>query len=91
METPPNDAEAVAALQTRKNDNKKAVAQMPWSLPQNCDAPIEPLSEEGVEAIHSGAMRILEEIGVAFLNQEARDILKTAGCKIEGDLRVHGS
>ena len=86
METPPKRRRSGGRAANTQKRQQKAVAQMPWSLPQNCDAPTEPLSEEGVEAIHSGAMRILEEIGVAFLNQEARDILKTAGCKIEGDL-----
>ena len=33
-------------------------------------------------AIHEGAMRILEEIGVEFLNEKALRILKKAGCKI---------
>ena len=45
---------------------------MPWRLPINRDNPTEPLSEEGIQAIHETAMRILEEIGVAFLNDEAR-------------------
>ena len=43
-----------------------AIAQMPWSVPVNLDNPIEPLPPEGVEAIHDNAMRILEEIGIAF-------------------------
>ena len=45
-----------------------AVHQMPWRLPRNLDRPTEPLTEEGVQAIHDGAMRILEEIGIEFLN-----------------------
>jgi len=61
-----------------------AVAQMPWRLPQNIDAPTEPLSPEGMEAIHDGAMRILEEIGIEFLNEEALDLFKQAGCKVDG-------
>jgi trimethylamine--corrinoid protein Co-methyltransferase len=36
---------------------------MPWRVPLNTDRPTEPLGEEGVRAIHDGAMRILEEIG----------------------------
>jgi trimethylamine--corrinoid protein Co-methyltransferase len=51
------------------------IDQMPWRIPVNTDRPTEPLSPEGVEAIHDGAMRILEEIG----------ILKEAGCKVEGE------
>ncbi len=63
-----------------------ALSQMPWSIPQNIDRPIEPLTAEGVAAIHDGAMRILEEIGIVFLNPEALEILKEAGCCVEGDL-----
>lgn len=62
------------------------IEQMPWSPPVNIDRPTEPLDEEGVQAIHDGAMRILEEIGVAFLNPEAVAILKAAGgCTIDGE------
>ena len=31
--------------------------------------------------MHDGAMRVLEEIGIEFLNEEAREILKAAGCE----------
>ena len=64
----------------------EVIEQMPWSIPVLADAPIEPMPPEGVEAIHEGAMRILEEIGVVFLNPEALQILKQAGCKVEGEL-----
>lgn len=61
------------------------IGQMDWRLPVNTDRPTEPLSEEGVARVHDGAMRILEEIGVEFFNEEAKAILKEAGCKIDGD------
>ncbi len=61
-----------------------AIAQMDWRIPLNCDAPTEPLGPEGVAAIHDGAMRILEEIGIEFLNAEALEILREAGCTIRG-------
>tara|TARA_R110002126_G_scaffold55287_4_gene148807 strand:- start:326 stop:1813 length:1488 start_codon:yes stop_codon:yes gene_type:complete len=60
------------------------IDQMPWNPPLLVDRPVEPLSEEGVLAIHDGAMRILEEIGIEFLNPEALDILRAAGCTIDG-------
>ncbi|WP_102107059.1 trimethylamine methyltransferase family protein [Oceaniglobus roseus] len=61
-----------------------AIEQMPWHLPVNTDRPTEPLTEEGVQAIHDGAMRILEEIGIEFLNEEAVAILREGGCTIAG-------
>ena len=63
----------------------KAVDQMQWRIPVNPDRPVEPMGPEGVEAIHKGAMRILSEIGIRFLNDEALEIFKQAGCKVEGD------
>jgi len=59
---------------------------MPWKPPTNIDRPVEPLTEEGIAAIHDGAMRILEEIGVQFLNDEALEIFKEAGVKVDGEL-----
>lgn len=61
------------------------IDQMPWNPPVNTDRPTEPLGPEGIEAIHEGAMRILEEIGIEFYNQEAIGILREAGCTISGD------
>ncbi len=62
------------------------IDQSPWRIPVNLDRPTEPLDAEGVAAIHDGAMRILEEIGVVFLNPEALGILADAGCRVDGDL-----
>ena len=60
-----------------------AIRQAPWTIPQNRDRPVEPLDQEGIERIHNGAMRILEEIGILFLNEEALRILKDAGCDVD--------
>lgn len=60
-----------------------AIEQMPWSQPVNCDAPTEPLNAEGVQAIHNAAMRVLEDIGIEFLNDESLGILRNAGCKVQ--------
>ncbi len=62
------------------------IEQSPWRIPVNLDRPTEPLDAAGVNAIHEGAMRILEEIGVVFLNPEALAIFKQAGCIVKGDL-----
>ncbi|WP_424975505.1 trimethylamine methyltransferase family protein [Dinoroseobacter sp. S124A] len=64
----------------------QTIAQMPFKVPVNTDRPTEPLRPEGVAAIHDTAMRILEEIGIAFLNAEARAILKQAGCHVAGQV-----
>lgn len=61
-----------------------AIEQMPWRIPVNPDRPTEPLDADGVQRIHKGAMRILSEIGIEFLNPEAVTILKSAGCIVNG-------
>ncbi len=65
-----------------RRDSPQAIDQMPWRIPVNTDRPTEPLDEEGVQAIHDGAMQILENIGIEFLHPEAVDILGRAGCTV---------
>ncbi|MEM8880195.1 MAG: trimethylamine methyltransferase family protein [Pseudomonadota bacterium] len=59
-----------------------AIDQTHWRVPKLVDPPVEPLTAEGIEAIHQGAMRILSELGIVFLNAEARGVLAKAGCRI---------
>jgi trimethylamine--corrinoid protein Co-methyltransferase len=58
--------------------------QMPWRVPVNTDAPVEPIGPDAVAAIHEGAMRILEEVGIEFLNDEACALFRQAGCTVDG-------
>ena len=58
-------------------------AQMEWGAVTYLDDPTQPVDPDGVEAIHDASMRILEEIGILFLNDEALDILKVAGCEVD--------
>ncbi|WP_149588198.1 trimethylamine methyltransferase family protein [Tabrizicola flagellatus] len=60
------------------------IDQMPWRIPVNPDAPVEPLDAEGVQRIHKTAMRILCDIGIEFLNPEAVEHLRKAGCIVNG-------
>ncbi|WP_421858254.1 trimethylamine methyltransferase family protein [Oricola sp.] len=86
-------AEASASSRPRKRGGRAAnarrsgpaIKQTPWTEVINCDRPTEPVPAEGVEAIHDAAMRILEEIGIEFLNEEAIDILRGAGCIVDGE------
>ncbi|RMF35611.1 MAG: methyltransferase [Alphaproteobacteria bacterium] len=65
----------------------RSISQLPWTLPQLVDRPTEPLDEEGVRAIDDAAMRILEEIGILFLNEEALAILDRAGADVDHESR----
>ncbi len=60
------------------------IEQLPWRPPVNRDRPTEPIDGEAVARIHGGAMRILEEIGIQFMNDEAVGILRAAGCPVDG-------
>ncbi|MFI5282620.1 MAG: trimethylamine methyltransferase family protein [Candidatus Dormibacterales bacterium] len=54
---------------------------------KNRRPPLDLLSGEEVNAIHEQAMTILEEIGIDFLHERAREIFRKAGMRIE-DNRV---
>src|SRR4051794_39993943 len=52
-------------------------------------APTAVVSDDELEAIHDASMQILEEIGMDFLDEEARDLLAKAGATVEaGSERV---
>ncbi|MCY4542117.1 MAG: trimethylamine methyltransferase family protein [Rhodobacteraceae bacterium] len=61
-----------------------AIRQMDWRIPVNIDAPTEPLDEEGVQRIHEAGLKVMEEIGIEFLNKEALEIFRRAGCRVVG-------
>lgn len=44
-----------------RRTSSAAIDQMPWRSIKNLDRPTEPLDEEGVLAIHRGAMHILSK------------------------------
>jgi len=67
-----------------RRTSTQPIQQMPWRVPVNTDRPTEPLDEGGIAALHAGAMRILEEIGIEFLNPESLAIFRQAGCIVEG-------
>ncbi|MEM7632039.1 MAG: trimethylamine methyltransferase family protein [Pseudomonadota bacterium] len=58
--------------------------QMPWRVPLNTDRPTAPIDEAAVARVHDAAMRVLEEVGIEFLNEEACGLFAEAGCKVDG-------
>ncbi len=83
-ETSPRRKRAGGRAGNARRDNPAVIDQMPWRIVQNTDRPIEPLDNAGVQAIHEGAMHILEEIGIEFYNEESLEIFKQAGCTVNG-------
>jgi len=45
--------------------------------------PLQAVSNDELEAIHDASLRVLEEIGIDFLHDEAKAILKKAGADVE--------
>ena len=65
--------------------------QRPWAQPRLRYRPTEVVSADELESIHEASLRILEEIGMDFLDGEARAILAKAGASVgtaAGDQRV---
>ena len=64
---------------------KTTIDQMSWRQVINTDRPTEPLDEEGIQNIHEGVIKILEDIGIEFMNPEALKILKKGGANVNGE------
>ncbi|MBV9138136.1 MAG: trimethylamine methyltransferase family protein, partial [Hyphomicrobiales bacterium] len=60
---------------------KAAVVKAPQ--PRLPFPPVSVVSDDQLEAIHAASLTILAEIGMDFLHQEAKAILKQAGARVE--------
>ena len=66
-------------------DKSAVIEQLDWEIPSYFDAPVEPASDEVLEKIHDTSLKVLEEIGILFLNEEAVAVLSDLGCSIDSD------
>ena len=57
--------------------------QLPWAQPRNPYPAFNIVSADQIEAIHQASMRILQEIGIAFLDDEALNILQSHGAEVD--------
>ena len=64
-------------------ESRLSLQQLSWKIPYNLDSFFEPLNEDAVAAVHNTALKILEEIGILFINPKASKILKKDGCKVD--------
>ncbi len=62
-----------------------SLAQQPYQQIRNPYSPLEVLDEEGVEMIHDGSMRILEDIGLQIVSDEARALMVKHGACVDKD------
>lgn len=64
--------------------------QQPWQTLKNPYKPIEVIYEEQIEQIHNASMRILEEVGMDILDDDARALMAKCGAKVTaGSNRVY--
>lgn len=67
----------------REQRKRSSLDQLPFRPFTNMFPPVEMLSGEQLERIHETSMRILEEIGIDFLDDEALDIWRAAGAEVD--------
>ncbi len=69
----------------RERPASARIDQLPFQQVENPFQPLEVLSEDQLQRIHEASLTVLEQIGVNFLLDEAREILRAAGADVEKD------
>jgi len=59
------------------------IQQLPWLHVRNPYPPMQVLSAEQLEQVHDTSMRVLEEIGIEFMDDRALDLLAEAGAEVD--------
>ena len=85
------DVTAPRTSNTRRGGRRRSAAtsaenlfpQKPFCQPRHIYAPIEAVSADELEAIHEASLTVLEDIGLDFLHDEARALLKAAGADVD--------
>lgn len=73
---------------TRRSRRERRTAaspldHIPWTAVVNRMPPLERLDAEAEEKLHNASMRILEEIGIAFMDDEALAMWDAAGAEVD--------
>ena len=74
---------------TRRSARKQPSPPAPAAHPGPIRAPFAPqpaLSNARIAEIHDTALRVLEELGISVLDEEARGVFRAAGAKLDGDM-----
>jgi trimethylamine--corrinoid protein Co-methyltransferase len=79
----PGPATAAHAPHRRPRRAAPGLAQLPWRRLTNPFRPLELLSDDHIETIHRGSLRILAEIGVEVLGDRALDAFARAGASVD--------
>ena len=65
------------------HERSRLPAQRPWAQPRMRYAPTEVVSADELESIHQASLKVLAEIGMDFLDPDARELLRAAGAHVE--------
>ncbi len=71
-----------------RREKASQIPRLPWRNLTNPYPPIEVLSADQVEAIHTASLRVLAEIGMKVLSNDARERLAAAGAEVNNDDRM---
>ncbi|MCE2736974.1 MAG: trimethylamine methyltransferase family protein [Rhodobacter sp.] len=61
------------------------IAQLPWERVANPYAPLEMLTPDQMQDLHDTSIRILKELGIKVMGENARDLMRRAGAKVDSD------
>src|SRR5689334_22888356 len=67
------------------HERSRLPQQRPWKQPRIPYEPVRVLSDDEIESIHQASLRVLAEIGMDFLDDEARELLRAAGAELVPD------
>jgi len=77
---------------TRRTHDRRAqpIPQLPWGQPRLRTPFVEILSEDEIASIHQTSLKILEEIGIVFNDDEAVEVFKNGGALVgdDGNVRI---
>ncbi len=81
---------STARSRRRRTPDRRSlpIEQLPWSQPRLRAPFVEILSADEIAAIHRNSLRILQEIGIVFNDEEALSIFRAAGALVDGEGRV---
>jgi trimethylamine---corrinoid protein Co-methyltransferase len=83
-ESPPQDTGRGGGARRRRTPERGGrVAAAPAGQPQSPFPPLDLVSRDELESIHQAALQVLREIGIDFLHDEARAMLKSAGADVD--------
>ncbi len=71
------------AARREQRQGPPPVAVLPFRQLENKMPPLTVISEEQIEQLHEASMHIIEEIGIAFLDEESLDLWEAAGADVD--------